>query len=108
MNTHLDWTKVGEEFTKDHHEKYETIFNGLQWKKAVNGTSEAMMPAMGINEAVKQLRIPKVSHYVISRECAPCGLYGIRGHYKNTDVDVFIIDTGCELMPIAMNVTVKE
>jgi hypothetical protein len=74
----------------------------VEWQEIPEGgtISVAMMPGEGIKEAIKQLRIPKVSHIAISNELAPFGFYGIRGHYKNGDAEVFLVDTGCSITPV--------
>lgn len=102
-NTKVDWTPVGKEYTKDKEDSFVKKFTNCEWKEiSPEGNTEAMMPAMGISEAIEQLNIPKVSHYAISNECAPLGLYGVRGHYKNADVDIFLVDAGSSISPVAM------
>ena|SRR5271156_1972938 len=105
------WTKVGEEIythtLEDGEERadrgrIERAIEAIQWREIPKvGTLEApFMPGEGIKAAVKQLRIPKVSHVAWTNRLAPYGFYGIRGHYKNGQAEIFIVDTGCELVPV--------
>jgi len=59
------------------------------------------MPALGIQTAIKEFRIPKVS--AVSYNChefAPYGLYGIEGHYIGCTVRIFVVDEGSHLCPL--------
>jgi len=97
------WTKVGSEYTgkSGYKARVEVAISALAWKDIGAGHSEGMMPALGIKEAIKQLRLPRVSHHAISRDLAPYGLYGIRAHYKDGAAEVFVLDAGSELVVLA-------
>lgn len=58
------------------------------------------MPALGIKTAVRELRIPQVTHYAISNELAPYGLYAVEGHYINGTARAYICDEGSHLVPL--------
>jgi hypothetical protein len=107
-----DWTNIGREHghsgTPDLDAKISRAIERLEWLDLATNRQAAMMPAMGISEAIAQLRIPKVSHYAISNELAPYGFYAIRGHYSNGMAQVYIIDAGDSLMPVCMDFTPKE
>lgn len=60
-----------------------------------------MVPGLGIQHAIAELRIPKVSQIAVSSELAPHGFYGIEGNYKNGRARVYIIDMGTHLIPLA-------
>lgn len=93
------WTDVGKGYTTGKHAKIGAMFDRMEWQKLP--CTMGMMPGEGIKEAIKQLRIPKVSHVASSHELAPYGLLGITGHYKNGCAKVYLIDTGTEVIPIA-------
>lgn len=117
----IDYTKIGAEFTSTERER-EKLLKAVdvidgggdgpgQWAGwlpvPMDGTplTVAMLPGDSIKEAIKQLRLPRVSHVAISAACSPYGLYGIRAHYKGDQtVDVFIMDTGDACTPIFMRV----
>lgn len=82
----------------------------LEWigmPKKGESLSLPMMPGEGIKGAIKELKIPRVSHIAISHDLAPYGFYGIRASYTNANVEVFLIDAGCYLAPLCAYVTEK-
>ncbi len=97
------WTSVGSEHNADDSKRARlaAMFDRLEWQELKPDTVEAMMPALGIRAAIKELRIPKVSHYAISRELAPYGLYGIRGHFTNGQAEVYLCDEGSRMVVLA-------
>lgn len=97
------WTSVGSDHNGDDSKRARlaAIFDRLEWQELKPDTVEAMMPALGIRAAIEELRIPKVSHYAISNELAPYGLYAIRGHYKNGRADIFLCDEGSSMVVLA-------
>lgn len=96
------WTKVGAHHSDGHEKRLAAILAALDWRELKPvGNSEAIMPALGIMAAIRELRLPKVSHYAISHELAPYGLYGIRAHYKNGRADVYVVDEGSQLVVLA-------
>ncbi len=105
------WTKVGEEFTGEHakREQIAGAIERMEWQEIPKGGSLTlgMMPGEGIKAAIRELHIPKVSHVAVSNELAPYGLYGIRGHYKNGDANVFIVDRGSDMLPVCSDFTAK-
>lgn len=104
------WTKVGTEVAGNELEDGASLdratvmlaIDNLEWRAIPKGgTLEApFMPGEGIKAAIKELRIPKVSHVAWSHELAPYGFYGIRGHYTNGDAEVYIVDLGTHLVPV--------
>lgn len=96
------WTKVGEEHSRGNEARLGRILDGLEWKEIQPaGNTEAMMPALGIMSAIRELKLPRVTHYAISNQLAPFGFYGIRAHYKNGRADVYVVDEGSQLVPLA-------
>jgi hypothetical protein len=110
--TKRDWTNVGRKEgysgTPETDAKISKAIERLKWMEVESHREVAMMPGMAINEAIRQLRIPKVSHYAVSHELAPYGFVGIRGHYVNGDVDVFLVDGGDAVTPVCMDFTPKD
>jgi len=76
----------------------------LEMPKGGETLSLPMMPGEGIKAAIKEYRIPKVSHVAISNQLAPYGFYGIRGHYIGAVVDIFLIDTGTSIAALCAHV----
>lgn len=117
MSTYrIDWTKIGSEYT-DGEDQRECMLGAVaaidemdtgpgewdRWHEIPKGgkLTLAMMPGMGIQESIKQLRLPNVSHVAISAACSPFGLYGMRAHYKGGQVvEVFVIDSGDSITPV--------
>lgn len=109
------WTKVGERLIGTALDEG-VIFdraaivraiNGLKWQEIPKGgtISAPAMQGLNISAAIKDLKIPKVSHVAWSPALAPYGFYGIRGHYANGDAEVYIMDTGTLLTPVCTDFT---
>ncbi len=95
----IDWMTVGGEYTDGKHQEFETFFNKAEWQEIP--CTLGMMPAMAIDEAIKQFDIRKVSHVAVLNDCAPYGLYGIKAKFKQGKVDLFVIDVGDTVISIA-------
>ena len=92
------WTEVGKVYTEGKQDAISRHIDGMEWQEVP--CTVGMAPGEGIKEAIKELRIPKVSHIAISLKMAPLGLYGVRGHYKNGMAQVYMVDSGDVLTPI--------
>ena len=94
-----NWTNVGKDYNETDEQKQHILsaINAIDWIKLPEkgSLSVAMMPGEAIKNAIKELRIPKVSHIAISNALAPYGFYGIRGHYKNGTANIYLVDAGC-------------
>jgi len=103
----IDWMEVGKEYngTDELKERLQRIIARIEWQKIP--TTLSMMAGEGIKGIIKEFKIPKVSHVADSHELAPYGLYGIRGHYKNADVDLFVVDEGSRCVSLCCYVTKK-
>ena len=103
----IDWMEVGKEYNKDSDQRKQIIkeIEQADWKELATQSSLPMGQGMAIQKAIKEFRIPKVSHISIFGMLSGYGFYGIRGHYKQGDLDLFLLDTGCEVTPIC---TVKH
>ena len=106
------YTQTGSDYNKTESQKKRLaeIIDRLDWlemPKHGESLSLPMMPGEGIKAMIKEFGIPKVSHMAISHDMAPYGFYGIRGHYKNADVDIFVIDEGSILVPVCNYATEK-
>lgn len=93
------WTEVGKNHTDNKQGKIGAMLDRLEWHSLPY--TMGAMPGMGIKEAIKQLKLPKVSHVSCSHELAPYGLLGVKAHYKNGDVKVYLVDEGIGLVVIA-------
>jgi hypothetical protein len=116
----IDWTNIGARFTEGKRDRIVAITNEIDAATAPVGQdgcwlrvpkpgepalSVGMMPGEGIKAAIRELRLPKVTHIAISAALAPFGLYGMRAHYKgDQQVDVWVVDDGCGITPIMMKV----
>jgi len=101
--TQRTWTQIGREYVPTDKERREitAAIKRLTWRDVAERRQEGAMQAMGISEAIKQLRLPKVSHYAADG-CVfgSYGLYGIRAHYSNGSAEVYVLDYGTGLMPV--------
>jgi hypothetical protein len=103
------WTKIAaKDFTDGNHPKYEHLFNKLKWEKWEIGKSLPFVPRTAIKIAVKELKIPRVTHYAISRDMVPYNLYGIRGLFSNGIVKAYILDTGDSAVVLATDFYPKD
>ena len=93
------FTNVGKEYTDGKQDEIGAMFERLEWHEIPY--TMGMGPGLGIKEAIKQLRIPKVSHVADSHELAPYGLMGVIGHYKNGEARIYLIDIGTEVIVLA-------
>lgn len=93
------WTQVGREHTENKHKELGAIFGRLKWQAIP--CEMAAMPGEGIKAAIKELKIPKVSHVAASHELAPYGLMGIKAHYKNGDATIYLADEGVGIVVLA-------
>jgi len=85
------WTNIGADALNNHNLTWQTFVHAadkVEWKKKGKGVSEALSPAMAINEAVKEFKIP-ATHYAISNKLAPFGLIGVRGRHRNGIRNIF-------------------
>lgn len=109
------WTKVGERLIGTALDEG-VIFDraaivrairSLEWQEIPKGgtLSAPAMQGLNISAAIKDLKIPKVSHVAWTNELAPYGFYGIRGHYANGDAEIYIMDSGTVLTPVCTDFT---
>ena len=94
----LNWTKVGEVYSRDNQEKLAQIFKQMRWLKP--GEQIPSMVAIAINGAIREFRIP-ATRIAISHDMVPFGLYCIEGKYKNGTARIFLVDDGTTITPIA-------
>lgn len=113
------WTTVGTQIVGAELEDRESVIDKdtveqaigtVNWREIPkDGHLEApMMPGEGIKAAIQTLRIPKVSHVAWSNELAPYGFYGVRGHYKNGQAEVYMVDTGTSIIPVCSDFHEKQ
>ena len=100
----IDWMQVSKHHWKDNQNRIIDIVRRMQWDSDFKGKQYPMMPALGIKNAIEELKIPNVSAIAISNELAPFGLYGIEAHYKNVDVRIYIVDEGCSIQTLCVEI----
>lgn len=105
-----DYMSVGAKYIQEGpaRRKFEAAVDRLEWKEFKLGTKEAFMSAMGIREAIKYYRICGASHYAISDDMSPYGFFAILGHFTNGMAQVYILDQGDILIPLAVDFLEKE
>jgi hypothetical protein len=89
--------------------RIESAIASITWQEIPKHGSISL-PAMqgeGIKAAIREFRIPKVSHIAYSNDLAPYGLLAIRGHYANGTAEIFIADLGTHLVPVCSDFTSK-
>ncbi len=80
----------------------------IEWSVMIPGLSLPAMPGMAICESIRQLKIPKVTRVGHCPDLAPFGLVAIEGNYREGVVQVYVLDTGCECVPLCTDLTRKE
>jgi hypothetical protein len=125
----IDWTKVGAEYTGTQHQRDMLLHAVGEIGRAKEPQGRefdcwlpipkywepplrlAMMQGMGIQETIKQFKLPGVTHVAIAGTSfqGSYGLYGIRCHYERgrQQVDVWVIDSGVRITPVFMCVYAK-
>ena len=101
-----DWTNVGKCHSQGNEEKLSGMFERLNW--LTPPCDMPMAPGEGIKGAIKELTIPRVSRVAYSHELAPYGLLGIEGNYKNGRVQIYLVDEGDSVVPLAMDHHAEE
>ena len=99
-----NWTNIGSEYnsTPEQRKKLSAIFEVLEWETVTpDGLTWPMMPALALEEAIKELRLPKVSAVAQSNAMAPYGLIAARCKYTNGMAEVYIVDEGSTLKVLA-------
>lgn len=99
------WTRIGAVYTLMYRKAIEKQITELAWQSEKEA---AMMPALGINECIKQLQLRKVSQFatngyvemVINGERGYYSIYGIECNYKNGRARIYVLDTGTGLTPL--------
>jgi hypothetical protein len=98
-----DYTKIGESegYTR------ELIDAGIKtiddWQDLEKDKTMAFSQGFAVNEAIKVFNIPHVSHVAQFGMVCGHGLIGIMAQYKNGMAKIYIADTGCECIPVAID-----
>ena len=94
------------EIAKDIYSK-EQIDTGIEtideWQDMEQNKSLAFSQGFAVNEAVRQFKIPKVSHVAQYGMICGHGLIGIRAHYKNGMAQIYLADNGTACIPVAVD-----
>jgi hypothetical protein len=101
-----NWTKVGEEYTRDKQGDITAMIERMEWRTLP--CEMGLGPGMAIKEAIKTFKIPKVSQVATSNEMAPYGLLAVEGHYKDGRGRIFLVDDGLSVTPICTDFYTKE
>lgn len=102
------WTNIGARF-EPQRAAIEREIVGLTWKPPAG--KHPMMPGLGIQECIQQLRLPRVTAIAYDgaftapdpscpAESAHYAVYGIEANYSNGTAHVYVVDTGTELLPV--------
>jgi hypothetical protein len=113
-----DWMSAGARYTTvERRPQVSEVIAGLDWKE-VEVMSLPAMPAMGIQEAIKELRLPKVSAIAFNGALEFPGrpgedgeypsLYGIEANYTNGRARVYLVDNGCEIVTVCADFWAEE
>ena len=89
---------------------------GLKWEETSKNMQLPFMQGMGIKAAIKEFKIPKISHVayqggVVCRgkaETFTAGLYGLRAHYANGTREIYLADDGLSITPVAAKLVEGE
>lgn len=112
--TERAWTEIGKEYTGDEEcrARYINAIEHMKWqelpKHDMGKLELATMPGMGINAAIRTLKLKAVSHIAISNDISPMGFYGIRNTYLNGTAEIYLLDTGDALVVLCTDFTPIE
>ncbi len=97
----VNWTTVGESLVApEERPAFLEKCERLEWLDASEPRDLPFMPGEAIKTMIREFRLPRVTQFGYSHECAPYGLQGVRCHWTNGSGEVFTLDTGAELVPI--------
>jgi len=99
----INYMNIGKMFSHGQEDKIKDEIEHAQWETVEPGKTYPMGQGMAVQSAIKEFKIPKVSHVALYGMLSNLGLYGIRGHYKNGTVEIFFVDDGVSLTPVAAN-----
>lgn len=110
-----DWTTVGQRFAA-YRGRFEEAVEALTWCSPPPADLPAMQ-GIAIRTAVAELALPKVTAVAFDAEfempdgdsggTAYLSVLGIECNYKDAKVRAYVVDTGSELVPTAMDVWPK-
>lgn len=95
----IDWMNVGKQFTENKEQEFINFFNKAEWQ-GLPAKNIAMMPAMAIQETIEIFQM-RATHFTIINGYSHYSLYGIREKFKQGIVDLFILDGGNIVIPVA-------
>lgn len=93
----MHYTNVGKPFIEP--DAIKTAVLAIEWKEAP--ITMGFSQGYAIREAIKEFKVPDVSHVGESIALAKYGFYGIRGHYSNGIVQLYFLDIGTAIVPVA-------
>jgi hypothetical protein len=106
-----EWLSVGSAYntTKAQRNLVNAAIAKLEWQAVEVAGKLPFSQGFAIQAAIKQFRIPKVSHVAYNGvmnlgEDAVYGVYGVEGHYSNARVRAYILDRGTDVLVVATDV----
>jgi len=96
----INFFNIGKSIGTDE-EYIKNQIDSLEWVELKKGDRLPLGQGMAIQGTIDEFKIPNVSHVAIHGNLDNLGFYGIRGHYKNGTFNIFIVDTGTAIIPIA-------
>jgi hypothetical protein len=103
------WTTVASKYNRTPSQRaaLSRVFDRLTWKKPEG--EFAMAPAVAIESAIQQLRIPKVSAIATDGVYMDrYGVYGIEGNFKNGRARIYLLDKGTGVTVLASDFEPKS
>ena len=94
-----NWTDIGKPYTQGNEAMIGEYLDRLVWRNLP--VTLPMMQGLGINEAIRRLRLPNVQRVTESADLAPFGLLGVECRYSNGMARVYLLDTGDECVVLA-------
>lgn len=107
-----DWMHVGADFTDTPAKRatligvFATLDAGGEHGWQALPCTLAMTSGLAIEEIIRQLHVPRVTHVGVSSVFAPYGLVALRAHYSKgrQRVDLLAVDRGTHLSPLVTRV----
>jgi hypothetical protein len=94
MEVQRTWSEPNAAYYQDKKEQFEKAIKEMDWKLVTSEMQLPLQTGFAIKEFVNKLQLPRVSHVALSDAFQPYGFYGLRTHYGDGQVEIYIIDTG--------------
>lgn len=105
----MTFTEIAKAYSQDRQGRIIEHCEAMEWQELTPaGLTLPMMPGEGIKAAIRELRLPRVSHVAYSHDMAPYGLYGAKCRYSNGPAEVYLLDIGIEILVLCHRLLEKE